>query len=311
MQGVYLLVLMVKLYVVVLVLSVGVIICNISFFDFGWWQLSGLEKCYCDWKKWGYGYLNVIKVFEEFVDIYFYQVVYDMGIDCFLEWMSKFGYGYYIGIDFFEECFGNMLICEWKFKCFKKFWYQGDIILVGIGQGYWIVMLIQMNKVLMILINDGVVKVFYLLQSIVEDGKFVFWVQFYELLVGDIYFGYWEIVKDGMYGVVNCGNGIVYKYFVSVLYKIVVKLGIVQVFGLKVNEIYNVYWIFECLCDYKLMMVFVFYNNLQVVVVMILENGGVGLVVGMIMCQIFDYIMLGDNNIMLLSENLVVIVGED
>lgn len=65
-----------------------------------------------------------------------------------------------------------------------------------------------------------------------------------------------------MYGVVNCFNGMVYKYFVSVLYKIVVKFGIVQVFGLKVNEIYNVYKIVECLCDYKLMIVFVLYNNL-------------------------------------------------
>lgn len=99
-----------------------------------------------------------------------------MGIDRFFEWMGKFGYGYYIGIDLVEECFGNMFICEWKQKCFKKLWYQGDIILVGIGQGYWIVILIQMSKVLMILINDGIVKVLYLLMSIVEDGKQVLWV---------------------------------------------------------------------------------------------------------------------------------------
>jgi cell division protein FtsI/penicillin-binding protein 2 len=47
---------------------------------------------------------------------------------------------------------------------------------VGIGQGYWTATPIQMNKALMILINDGVVKVPHLLQSTVEDGKPVPWV---------------------------------------------------------------------------------------------------------------------------------------
>ena len=42
---------------------------------------------------------------------------------------------------------------------------------MGIGQGYWTATPIQMNKALMILINDGVVKVPHLLQSTVEDGK--------------------------------------------------------------------------------------------------------------------------------------------
>lgn len=184
-----------------------------------------------------------------------------MGIDRFFEWMGKFGYGYYIGIDLAEERFGNMFIREWKQKRFKKSWYQGDIISVGIGQGYWIAILIQMSKVLMILINDGIVKVFYLLMSIVEDGKQVLWVQSYESFVGDIYFGYWELAKDGMYGVVNRFNGTAYKYFVSVSYKIAAKFGIVQVFGLKANEIYNAYKIVERLRDYKLMIVFALYNN--------------------------------------------------
>ncbi|MEF2276639.1 penicillin-binding transpeptidase domain-containing protein, partial [Pseudomonas aeruginosa] len=78
---------------------------------------------------------------------------------------------------------------EWKLKRFKKPWYQGDTIPVGIGQGYWTATPIQMNKALMILINDGVVKVPHLLQSTVEDGKPVPWVQPHEPPVGDIHSG--------------------------------------------------------------------------------------------------------------------------
>lgn len=56
-----------------------------------------------------------------------------MGIDRLSEWMSKFGYGKYTGIDLAEERSGNMPTREWKQKRFKKPWYQGDTIPVGIG----------------------------------------------------------------------------------------------------------------------------------------------------------------------------------
>ncbi|MGC6746682.1 penicillin-binding transpeptidase domain-containing protein [Escherichia coli] len=36
---------------------------------------------------------------EESADTFFYQVAYDMGIDRLSEWMGKFGYGHYTGID--------------------------------------------------------------------------------------------------------------------------------------------------------------------------------------------------------------------
>lgn len=41
----------------------------------------------------------------------------------------------------------------------------------GSASGYWTATPLQMNKAMMILINDGVVKVPHLLQSTVEDGK--------------------------------------------------------------------------------------------------------------------------------------------
>ncbi len=63
----------------------------------------------------------------------------------------------------------------------------------------------------MILINDGIVKVPHLLMSTAEDGKQVPWVP-HEPPVGDIHSGYWELAKDGMYGVANRPNGTAHKY---------------------------------------------------------------------------------------------------
>ena len=110
----------VKPYVAVSALSAGVITRNTTLFDPGWWQLPGSEKRYRDWKKWGHGRLNVTRSLEESADTFFYQVAYDMGIDRLSEWMGKFGYGHYTGIDLAEERSGNMPTREWKQKRFKN-----------------------------------------------------------------------------------------------------------------------------------------------------------------------------------------------
>ena len=91
-----------------------------------------------------------------------------MGIDRLSEWMSKFGYGHYTGIDLSEERSGNMPTREWKLALRNP--VPGTPFRWA-SAGYWTATPIQMNKALMILINDGVVKVPHLLQSTVEDGK--------------------------------------------------------------------------------------------------------------------------------------------
>ncbi len=310
-QGIYPPASTVKPYVAVSALSAGVITRNTSLFDPGWWQLPGTEKRYRDWKKWGHGRLNVTKALEESADTYFYQVAYDMGIDRLSEWMGKFGYGHLTGVDIFEERSGNMPTREWKLKRFKKPWYQGDTIPVGIGQGYWTATPMQMNKSLMILINDGVVKVPHFLSSTSINGQKVPWKQPEQPPVGDIHSGFWEIAKDGMYGVANRANGTAHKYFQSAPYKIAAKSGTAQVFGLKANETYNAHKISERLRDHKLMVAYAPYNNPQVSMAIILENGGAGPAVGTITRQILDHIMLGDNNTQLPSANPAVTSPED
>lgn len=289
----------VKPYVAVSALSAGVITRNTSLFDPGWWQLPGSEKRYRDWKKWGHGRLNVTRSLEESADTFFYQVAYDMGIDRLSEWMNKFGYGHRTGIDLPQESPGNMPTREWKMKRFKKPWYQGDTIPVGIGQGYWTATPVQMNKALMILINDGVIKVPHLLRATREGNTMLPFRQPSEAPVGDIHSGHWELAKDGMYGVANRPNGTAHKSFADAPYKIAAKSGTAQVFGLKENETYNAHKIAERLRDHKLMTAFAPYDKPRVAVTMILENGGAGPAVGTVMRQILDHIMLGDNNTVL------------
>lgn len=286
----------VKPHIAVSALTAGVITLNTSLFDPGWWQLPGSEKRFRDWKRWGHGRLNVTKSLEESADTFFYQVAYDMGIDRLGEWMSKFGYGHLSGIDLIEETAGNMPTRDWKMKRFKKPWYQGDTIPVGIGQGYWTATPVQMNKALMILINDGVIKTPHLMMDAMQGSTKVSWRQPAEAPVADVHSGYWEIAKDGMYGVANHPNGTARKSFADASYRIAAKSGTAQVFGLKANETYNAHKLTERLRDHKLMTAFAPYDHPRVAVTIILENGGAGPAVGTIMRQILDHIILGDNN---------------
>lgn len=294
----------VKPFIAVSALSAGVISANFSLFDPGWWQLPGSGKRFRDWKKWGHGHLNVTKALEESADTFFYQVAFDMGIDRLSEWMSKFGYGERTGIDLPQESAGNMPTRDWKFKRFKKPWYQGDTISVGIGQGYWTATPLQMNKALMTLINDGVRKVPHLMLSQRLGNNQVPYQPGPEGVIGNIHSGYWEISKDGMYGVANRVNGTSHRSFINTPYKAAVKTGTAQVYGLKENEEYNAGKIPERLRDHKLMTAFAPYDNPRVAITMILENGGAGPPVGTLMRQILDHILLGENDSVRTSTNL-------
>ncbi|MCA6219239.1 peptidoglycan DD-transpeptidase MrdA [Photorhabdus antumapuensis] len=292
-QGIYPPASTVKPFITVAALSTGVINKNTTIFDPGWWQLPGSEKRYRDWKRWGHGSLNVHRAIVESADTFFYQVAYDMGIDRLSEWMTKFGYGEYTGIDLAEERTGIMPTREWKQRKYKKPWYQGDTIPVGIGQGYWTATPIQMVKALITLINDGNVKTPHLLLSKKLKGEMIPYQQIENIQIGDIHSGYWELAKSGMYGVANLPNGTGHKSFTGTPYKAAVKSGTAQVYS---YETYNASKIAEHLRDHKLMIAFAPYENPTVALSIILENGGAGPAVGTLVRQILDHVLLGDNN---------------
>ncbi|MEK9499272.1 peptidoglycan DD-transpeptidase MrdA [Photorhabdus sp. P32] len=292
-QGIYPPASTVKPFITVAALSTGVINKNTTIFDPGWWQLPGSEKRYRDWKRWGHGSLNAHRAIVESADTFFYQVAYDMGIDRLSEWMTKFGYGEYTGIDLAEERTGIMPTREWKQRKYKKPWYQGDTIPVGIGQGYWTATPIQMVKALITLINDGNVKTPHLLLSKKLKGEMIPYQQTENIQIGDIHSGYWELAKSGMYGVANLPNGTGHKSFIGTPYKAAAKSGTAQVYS---YETYNASKIAEHLRDHKLMIAFAPYENPTVALSIILENGGAGPTVGTLVRQILDHVLLGDNN---------------
>jgi penicillin-binding protein 2 len=291
-QGIYPPASTVKPFITVAALSSNIITKNSTIHDPGWWQLPGSEKRYRDWKRYGHGILNVHKALVESADTFFYQLAYDMGIDRISAWMTKFGYGQFTGIDLKEEAQGNMPTREWKQKYRKGTWFQGDTISVGIGQGYWTATPMQMAKALMILVNDGEVKTpHFLLEGRVNGEKTPYQPVISKPIEG-VRPEYWNIAKEGMYGVANAASGTARRFFAGTPYKAAVKTGTAQVYGYDVYEHSKVK---EQLRDHRLMIAFAPYDKPTVAVAIILENGGSGASVGVIMRQILDHILIKEN----------------
>ncbi|QJC35770.1 penicillin-binding protein 2 [Enterobacteriaceae endosymbiont of Donacia sparganii] len=290
-QGIYPPASTVKPYIALLALNLNLINKNTILFDKGWWKIPKFNQIYRDWKKNGHGYLNIIKALQESSDSFFYRLAYNLGINKIDKWMIKFGYGKLTNIDLYNEQLGNMPTKQWKFQNTQIPWYIGDTISVGIGQSYWNATPIQIHQALTILINNGVNKPLHLYKKKKLNNIFEYYSPPKYKKVVDLPLRYWNIIKEGMYNVVNKKNGTMYKYFFSAKnYSVAAKTGTAQVFNLKNKKKYNINTIEKKLRDHKLIIAFAPFKNPKIAITIIIENSDKNISIGNITRKILDYI---------------------
>ncbi len=284
----------VKPMIAVAALSEGIITTKTTRNDPGWWKIpNSNSRPFRDWLRRGHGRVNISKAIEESVDTFFYQIAYDMGIDRLSVWMNKFGYGKQTGIDIDEENGANMPTRIWKQNRFRKPWYQGDTIPIGVGQGYWTATPIQMAKATTILVKNGVVKEPHLLKATIKDKKVTLNpIQEKDSITG-VPQRYWQAAKEGMYLVAHGYKGTGRHAFSGTPYKAAAKSGTAQVFGLAEDEEYNSEEVAEHLRDHALFIAYAPFHKPKAVVSVVLENAGGGSShAGPISRKILDYILV-------------------
>ncbi len=289
----------VKPFIAVSALKEGVITPNTTRNDPGFWKIpNSTTRPFRDWLRWGHGRVDIIKALEESVDTFFYQIAYDMGIDRLSDWMMRFGFGDYTGIDIYEESKANMPTREWKLSRHRTPWYQGDTIPVGIGQGYWTATPMQIAKATSVLVHEGEVWAPHLLRSTIDNGEEFTHQKEAEYVsyppITGVPKKYWEMATEGMY-LVNHGNkGTARRAFQNLKYKSAGKSGTAQVFGLAEGQEYNADELAEHLRDHALFTGFAPVDDPQAIVTIVLENAGGGSTNGApVVRRIFDHIILG------------------
>lgn len=119
------------------------------------------EKYGSTWKCWyytdyhrGHGYLNVVGAIEKSCNFFFYETADRMGIDTLNKYAKYFGLGVKTNIELPEETAGILASKEYA-ASINRTWNPGDTINASIGQGYNKFTPLQMAKYTSIIANGG------------------------------------------------------------------------------------------------------------------------------------------------------------
>ena len=122
--------------------------------DEGEFFVEGDERPYRGWKEGGHGEVDMEKAIAESSDVYFYNIAFDLTVSSISPFLDKFGFGKSSQL-FKNEGEGILPDQKWKLGQKGEFWFKGDTINMGIGQGYILATPLQIALAYSALINGG------------------------------------------------------------------------------------------------------------------------------------------------------------
>ena len=255
--------------------------------DRGFFQLSGDDHKYRDWKKWGHGRVNIEKAVIESCDTYFYEMAVRLGVDQMSEGMRWFGFGRRQGRDIQGDLPGILPSREWKRQARNQSWYLGETVISGIGQGFWVTTPLQLAAATTAMARRGnFIEPHFSVLEDVDAGASV--------PLGDSMD--WERMIDAMEDVLHGERGTARGAARGLNYRIAGKTGTVQVVGIAQEEEYEEEEIDERLRDHALFVGLAPADSPSIVLALVIENGGSGgTTAAPVARQIFDYWMLERN----------------
>ena len=163
----------------------------------------GKHRFHC-WKQGGHGTVNVEQALEQSCDVFFYTVSRDIGIDKIAAMARRLGLGQEMGTGLPEERDGIVPDTKWKARTFKKRWEQGETVVASIGQGYTLATPLQLAVMTSRMVNGGKAVKPWIVARQGDESSANMLRSWPHTGIKD---GYLEIVKNGMYAVVNGERG--------------------------------------------------------------------------------------------------------
>ncbi len=244
----------------------------------GFYTLPGSSRKYRDWKRTGHGTVKLGDAIAQSCDVYFYDLALSMGIDRIHDYMQHFGFGSRTGIDIQGELSGLLPSPGWKRTHRGEPWYPGETIITGIGQGFFLSTPLQLAVATATLANRGLRVKPNIIHAEQQTGSSVLQPhprrRDTTIAMNDP--EHWDAIIDSMVHVVHGERGTARRIGLDSPYRIAGKTGTAQVFGLKQEEEYDAEAIAEKLRDHALFIAFAPVDDPQIVVAIIVENGGSG-----------------------------------
>lgn len=266
----------------------------------GYFRLPGSSHRYRDWRKQGHGVVNMYEAIMTSCDVYFYGLAATLGITRVHEAMTRLGFGAPTGLDVDGERGGLMPSPEWKKKAFKKrelqVWFPGETVIVGIGQGYWLVTPMQLANAAAVIATRG--RHFRpRLVTASRDAKTGRIQRRAPVALPPIDIAdpsNWDAIIEGMVGVTSGPRGTAVVASRGAPYRIAGKTGTAQVFTVGQTEKYKESEVAERLRDHALFIAFAPADAPKLAVAVLVENGGHGSSVAAPVARaLFDAWLLG------------------
>lgn len=244
----------------------------------GFYSLAGSERKYRDWKRAGHGTVNLDIAITQSCDVYFYDLAVSMGIDRIHHYLAQFGFGVKTGIDLLGELAGLLPSPDWKRRKHGEPWFPGETVITGIGQGFFLTTPLQLAVATAALANQGELISPRIVSAtqITNSEELIPRRQKTPRTISINDQKNWDAIIKAMVNVVHSPRGTARRIGKDSPYKIAGKTGTSQVFGLKEEEIYDAEKIPEKLRDHALFIAFAPVDDPQIVVAVIVENGGSG-----------------------------------
>ena len=254
-------------------LHYGLVDWDYTISDPGYFMLPGVNHRFRDWKKQGHGRVNMVTSIEQSCDTYYYQLSDRMGVDRFHDWMAEFGFGKETGIDLVNERTGTLPSVAWKRKRLNAPWYRGEMMSVGIGQGYFTATPLQIALATAIVANGGHRIRPHVLRSS-SDPTFQPDLPKPDLIPYNGQPEDWDKMHFAMREVIHGARGTASRLRIGLEgYDIAGKTGTAQVKGIKQGERYDESKLDERHYDHAWFMGFAPVTNPVIAVAVLVENG--------------------------------------
>ena len=239
-------------------------------------QLPNNSRKFRDWKPKGHGIVDLERAIVQSCDVYFYMLANNLGIEKISSFFKYFSFGNRTGIDMPYESSGVLPSNEWKVKNIGSRWTDGDTVITGIGQGYFLTTPIQLAYATSIIANRGIISIPRLNKNIkpIKDKKIIEQEEFLKNIISP---ESWEIINNAMFKVVNKENGTAYWTIRNKRNDISGKTGTSQVYGLsQETDERDKENIPDHLKDHSLYIGFAPKEDPEIVVATVIENVGSG-----------------------------------
>ncbi len=247
-----------------------------DFYAGPFFQLPSSSRRYRDWKPEGHGVVNLQKAIIQSCDVYFYMLANNLGIEKLSSFFKYFSFGGRTGIDMPYESKGVLPSKDWKLKNIGYKWTDGDTIITGIGQGYFLSTPLQLVYAASIMANKGLIVTPKLNKNIdIEKNKKI--IEIEDFLTNEIKDEWWEAINEAMFDVVNRKNGTAFWTTKNKENNISGKTGTVQVYSLsQETDEREKEDLPEHLKDHSLYIGFAPKEDPQIVIATVIENVGSG-----------------------------------